>query len=317
MANGKDYYAILGVPRNASQEDIKQAYRRLAREHHPDVVKDGDKTSAEKRFKEINEAYQVLNDPQKRKMYDTYGHAGGGFAGSAGASGNGPFGSQSGGQWGPFSYTYTSNGNAYGGAGGFNDFDPFDVFEEFFGFRGFGGSRAPRKGKNLYYEMRVDFADAVHGAEKTIKVESGYVTIKIPAGVYDGTEIRFSQRGMPGPAGTPNGDLFITFRVSMPGEFRRIGDNLGILLELDFTKLILGAIAEVPVVDSTQKNGIGLAKLKIPAGTQPGTQFRLKGKGMPKLRGNGQGDVIVQVLVKMPRKVSRRQKELLEEYERS
>ncbi|KKS16239.1 MAG: Chaperone protein DnaJ [candidate division WWE3 bacterium GW2011_GWA1_41_8] len=316
MANGKDYYEVLGVPKNAGDEDIKKAYRNLAREHHPDVVKDGDKTGAEKRFKEINEAYQVLSDPQKRKMYDQYGHAGGGFAG---AQGNGPFRGQQGGSWGPFSYTYSSGGpfgNA-GAQGAGSDFDPFDVFEEFFGFRGFGSNRAPRKGKNLYYEMNVEFADAVHGAEKKINVESGEITIKIPAGVHDGTEMRFAQKGMPGPTGTPNGDLYLTLRVPMPSQFKRIGENLGVLYEMDFSRLILGDTIEVPVVDTSVKGGIGTAKLKIPAGTQSGTQFRIRGKGMPRMRAGGQGDVIVQVEVQIPKKVSKKQKELLEEYQKS
>ncbi|KKS19152.1 MAG: Chaperone protein DnaJ [candidate division WWE3 bacterium GW2011_GWC1_41_7] len=291
MANGKDYYEVLGVPKNAGDEDIKKAYRNLAREHHP--------------FKEINEAYQVLSDPQKRKMYDQYGHAGGGFAG---AQGNGPF-----------SYTYSSGGpfgNA-GAQGAGSDFDPFDVFEEFFGFRGFGSNRAPRKGKNLYYEMNVEFADAVHGAEKKINVESGEITIKIPAGVHDGTEMRFAQKGMPGPTGTPNGDLYLTLRVPMPSQFKRIGENLGVLYEMDFSRLILGDTIEVPVVDTSVKGGIGTAKLKIPAGTQSGTQFRIRGKGMPRMRAGGQGDVIVQVEVQIPKKVSKKQKELLEEYQKS
>ncbi len=300
MASNKNYYDILGIAKNASDSEIKQAYRKLAREHHPDMVKDGDKDAAEKRFKEINEAYQILSDPQKRKMYDTYGHAGTGYQ----AGGPGGFG----GSWGPFTYTYTSGTNGYG------DFDPFDVFEEFFGFRGFGGSRAPKKGKNLYYELHIDFADAVHGVEKTVKVESGTITIKIPQGVHDGTEMRFAGKGMPGPNNAPAGDLYLTIRVPTPRPFQRSGNILGMSLELDFTQLILGDVVEIPVVDPKEKDGLGKTELKIPAGTQPGTQIRLKGKGMPYLRGGGQGDIIVQVFVKIPNKLSKKQRELLEEY---
>jgi molecular chaperone DnaJ len=145
MAENKNYYDVLGLSKSASAEDIKQAYKKLAKEHHPDVAKD--KANAEKKFKEINEAYQVLSDPQKKQMYDTYGTANpqGGFGG-----GQGPFGgfSGSGGQWGPFSYSYSSNG----GAQGFGDVDPMDIFEQVFGFRDFGGRR-PRKGRDLHYSM--------------------------------------------------------------------------------------------------------------------------------------------------------------------
>ncbi|MFA6981508.1 MAG: DnaJ C-terminal domain-containing protein [Patescibacteria group bacterium] len=300
MANGKDYYNILGVSKTASDDDIKKAYRKLAREHHPDMVAESDKSTAEKRFKEINEAYQVLSDPQKRKMYDQFGSAGPGFAGGQG---------QPGGQWGPFSYTYSSGGQG----SPFGDVDPFDIFEDFFGFRGFG-ARKPRKGKNLHYEMRVDFADAIHGAEKTINIESGHVTVKIPRGVRTGTEMRFPGRGMPGPDGTPAGDLFISFRVDTPDNFQRVGDNLGVVEEIDFVQAVLGDTVDVTVVDPDSPSGLGKAKLKVPSGTQPGTQFRLSGKGMPRLSGSSRGDVIVQVMIKIPQRLSKQQKRVLEEY---
>jgi DnaJ-class molecular chaperone len=318
MAGGyKDYYQILGIGKNASQDEIKQAYRKLAREHHPDMVKDSDKAAAEKRFKEINEAYQVLGDAQKRKMYDQYGTTGAEFGQGGGGFGAGQ--GQQQGQWGPFTYTYTSGGGNAGANpfGGYEDFDPFDVFESFFGSRGFGSSRQPRKGKNLYYEMVIDFADAVFGLEKEVNVESGKVTIKIPAGVRDGTELRFSNKGMPGPAGASAGDLFITLRVKKPQEFDIAGDNIVVNEEIDFTVATLGGELEVPVVDVTKANAVGYAKLKIPAGTQPGTRFLLRSKGMPKLRGHGQGDVIVNVFVTIPKKISKKQKDILEEYQKS
>ncbi len=300
MPNTKDYYEILGIQKNATADQIKQAYRKLAREHHPDMVKDGDKPQAEKRFKEINEAYQVLNDPQKRSMYDQYGHAGQGFAGANQGS------------WGPFSYSYTQGGN---GANQYGDFDPFDVFEEFFGFRGFGGQRAPRRGKNLHYEMRIEFSESVHGVEKEVNIDSGPLTIKIPQGINDGTELRFAGRGMAGPNGAPAGDLYITIRVLTPKEFRRVGSNLGVIAELEFTQLVLGDVVEIPVIDVKDPRGLGKTNLKIPAGTQPGTQFRIRDKGMP--NGRGQGDVIVQVFVRIPQKVNKKQKELLEEYRKA
>src|SRR4030042_248142 len=207
----KDFYEILGVSKSATQEEIKKAYRNLARAHHPDMVKDSDKKSAEVRFKEINEAYQVLSDPQKRRMYDQYGHSGAGFGANGGGFGGfGDFsGFARGGQKGPFTYTYTSSGeNPFGG---FEDFDPFDIFESFFGSRGFG-SRSPKKGKNLYYEMNITFKEALFGVEKSVKIESGNVTIKIPVGIRSGMEIKFVGKGMPGPNGAPNGDLFITVK---------------------------------------------------------------------------------------------------------
>jgi molecular chaperone DnaJ len=305
MAAKKNYYDILGVSKNASEDDIKKAYKKLAKEHHPDMVKDSDKSTAENRFKEINEAYQVLRDPQKRNMYDQFGHTGQGFTGAGTRGGPGGYGQS---QWGPFTYTYSSGGQSA-------DFDPFDIFEEFFGFRGFGGSRKPRKGKNLYYEMSLPFKEAVTGIEKEIKVESGNVKIKVPPGIRHGTEMRFNGKGMPGPEGTLNGDLFITFRIPTPKEFnQRAGDDLGTIKEIDFTQAILGDEIEIPVVDEHSSDGVGKAKLKIPQGTQPNTQFRVRGRGMPRLRGKGSGDIIVQVMVKIPKRLNNKQKELLEKY---
>lgn len=302
MASKKDYYEVLGITKNASAEDIKKAYRKLAREHHPDMVKDTDKKHAEERFKEINEAYQVLGDSEKKKMYDQYGHTAGQQNG---------FGGGQQGQWGPFSYSYGTGGQ---GA----SFDPMDIFEEFFGFgRGFGGQRQPRKGKDLQYEMSIEFAEAVHGAIKEITIESGTVKINIPQGARTGTELRFQGKGMKGPEGVPNGDLYITLRVPTPKEFQRAGDNLGTVRNIDFVQAVLGDTIEVPVIDIAQKSGMGKANLKIPAGTQSGMQFRVKGKGMPKLQGRGQGDVIVQVNIEIPKNISKKQRKLLEEYKNS
>ena len=305
MATAKDYYEILGVKKTSTLDEIKKAYRKLAREHHPDMVKESDKAAAEKRFKEINEAYQVLSDPQKREMYDQYGTVGsdygpGGFSGQA-----------KGGQWGPFNYTYSSSGgsNPFEGA----DFDPFDIFEDFFGFRGYG-SRRPVKGKNLYYEMRLEFKDIIFGIDREINVESGKVKVKIPAGMRDGMEIKFSGKGMPGPNGAPNGDLYITIRVRNVPDFVMMGDDILLNREISMIDAALGIVIEVPVINTESKSGLGKAKLKIPAGTQYGSRFMLKGKGMPKLHGRGQGNVVVQVLVKIPSRLSKKQKELLENF---
>ncbi|MFC1622172.1 DnaJ C-terminal domain-containing protein [Patescibacteria group bacterium] len=306
MANGKNYYEVLGLNKNATAAEIKSAYRKLARSHHPDMVKDGDKKAAEKRFKEINEAYQVLSDTEKRRMYDQFGHAGPGFGGAQGGS---PFGGAAG-NWGPFTYSYTSGGR---GA----DFDPFDIFEDFFGFRGFGGRRAPQKGKNLYYELHINFKDSLSGVEKEINVESGKVKIKIPGGVHSGTEIRFANKGMPGPNNLPAGDLFLTVRVILPEQFKRAGQHLFSTLEISMVQAALGDEVEIPVIDLESASGVGKAELKIPQGTQPGTQFRLRGKGLPRLRSQGRGDVIVQVFVTIPKRLSRKQRQILEDYRES
>ena len=310
--SNKDYYEILGLKKDASDADIKKAYRKLAREHHPDMVDESDKSAAEKRFKDINEAYQVLSDPQKKKMYDQYGHVGAGFQGA----GRGPFGQgfpggQAGGSWGPFTYTYTTSG---GQQGGFNDFDPFDIFEDFFGFRGFTGRRAPKKGKNLYYQLHVDFKDAVFGIEKTINVESGKVKVKIPAGVHDGTELRFSGKGMPDPGDVPAGDLYLNIRVRLPDQYKRVGDTLLTTVEIDMVQAALGDTVEVWAVDMRSKDGLGKVKVKIPSGTQPGAQIRLKGKGIPKIKSDSRGDIIIQVVVKIPKGLSKKQKKILKDY---
>jgi len=305
MAIAKDYYETLGVPKNATADEIKKSYRKLAREHHPDMVKESDKAAAEKRFKEINEAYQVLSDPQKRKMYDQFGSVGNDY-GPGGFSDAGQAG-----QWGPFSYQYSSSGaNPFAGGG---DFDPFDIFEDFFGFRGYN-SRKPKRGKNLYYEMRLEFKDMIFGVEREIDVESGKVKVKIPAGMRDGMEIKFSGKGMPGPDGTPNGDLYLTVRVRNIPDFVIMGDDILLNKEVSMVNAALGTIIDVPVVDVKSKDGLGKTKLKLPGGTQYGSRFLIKGKGMPKLHGRGQGNVIVQILVKVPERLSKKQREALENF---
>lgn len=307
MANKKDYYELLGIKKTATDAEIKSAYRKLAREHHPDMVAKEDKEQAEKRFKEINEAYQVLNDPEKRKMYDQFGHAGFG----PGQAGGNPF-AGSGGQWGPFSYTYSTSGNP-------NDmgFDPFDIFEEVFGFRGFGGGRQPRKGKNLFYEMRIDFVDAVKGAEREVTVDTGKIKIKIPQGARDGTELRFAGKGLLGPENAPAGDLYISLRVKTPKEFQRVGDNMATSIEIDFAQAALGDEVDVHVVDPESKDGFSKVKIKVPSGTQPNTQIRLRGMGMPRLRSSGRGDLVVHVFVTIPKRLNKKQKKALEEYLRA
>lgn len=294
----KDYYETLGVGKNAPKDEIKKAYKRLAKKHHPDVDKSA---GADERFKEINEAYQILSDPQKKAAYDQFGH--GAFDPSAG-SGFGGFGGQARtGQWGPFTYTYTTGGAPFDFD--FGEFsDPFDIFEEVFGFRGFRGQ--PRRGRNLYYTLTVDFMDAIKGLTQEVKLNGKKLKIKVPAGIRDGGQLKFTGEGEPGPEGTPPGDLYLTIRIQSHPIFTRLGDDIYVIKEISFVQAALGDTVEVPAVDKP-------VKLKIPVGTQPGTEFRLRGKGVPHLRGRGRGDQYVRVLVRIPEKLSREQKDILEQ----
>lgn len=275
-----DYYQTLGVSKNASAEELKKAYRNLARKHHPDVNKS---EGAEKKFKEINEAYQVLSDPQKKSAYDQYGHAafesGGGFGAGAGA-----------GQGGFRTYTWSGNpGDVNFDFGGFAD--PFDIFEMVFGERSpFGrAARLPR------YVINLDFMEAVKGAQKEVEIEGKRQKIKIPPGVDDGSEIRFS-------------NYILVCQVSGNSKFRRRGHDIISEHEISFSKAALGSIEEIETVE-------GPVKIRITAGTQSGTQIRLRGKGVKHVSGRGQGDHYVIVRINVPTKLTRHQKDLLEELE--
>jgi DnaJ-class molecular chaperone len=302
----RDFYEVLGISKNATKDEIKKAYKRLAKKHHPDVDKSA---GAEQKFKEINEAYQILSDPQKKAAYDRLGHAA--FDPSAGSGFGGRAGQSQSGQWGPFTYTYTSTGGGepfdFGGYA-----DPFDIFEEVFGFRGFGG-RA-RRGRDLHYSITIEFIDAVKGLEQEIKIGSRRLKIKIPQGIRDGARLKFAGEGEPGPQGTPPGDLFLTVRIQPHPVFQRIGDDIIVGAEISFVQAALGDTIQVPAIDPSSRDGQTWVKLKIPAGTQPGTSFRLRGKGVPHRRGWGRGDAYVRVKVKIPQKLSRKQKSLLEEF---
>jgi len=285
MAAKADYYETLGVYKGAADAQIKSAYRNLARKHHPDVDKsDG----AEKKFKEINEAYQVLSDPQKKAAYDQYGHSafepGGGFGGGFG---------QGAGQGGFRTYSWTGDMGDLGfdmDGGGFAD--PFDIFEMVFGQRSpFGRqARLPR------YVINLTFDEAVHGTQKDVEIEGKRQKIKIPAGVDDGSEIRFS-------------NYIIVCQVSRHSKFVRRGLDIVTEHEISYSKAALGSVEDIETVD-------GPVKIRIPAGTQPGTQIRLRGKGVPRVSGHGQGDHYVIIRVKVPSKLSRDEKRLLEELEK-
>lgn len=297
MSQVKDYYQILGVNKSSSDADIKKAYRKLAREHHPDMVKDSDKEASERKFKEINEAYQVLSDTQKRKQYDQFGHQ----AYKQGAQGGG-FG---GFNQGPFSYSYSS---------GDINIDPFEIFEEVFGFKGFGGARKPQKGKNLYYEVRVSFEESVRGGERKVKVESGEFTVKIPKGIGEGMEMRYEGKGMPGPNNLPAGDLFISFKVSFPNSLQRYQENVLQVVDITFIDAILGGEVEVRVIDEKKEHCISFEKIKIPEKVKQGQQILLRGFGMPRLGSDSKGDMILVVNITYPERLSKNQRKHLEDY---
>ena len=306
-----DFYKTLGVSRNATDAELKKAYRKLAREWHPDVAKD--KENAEQKFKEINEAYQVLSDPKKRAQYDQFGEAafGGASGGAAdagqgfgGTSGFNPFGSSGGG---PFTWSYTTSSS---GSEGFND--PFDIFEQVFGFRGFNSYK--RKGRNVRYILAIDFVDAIKGLEKTINVENHKLKLKLPPGVRDGTQIKFAGKGEPAQTkdGEP-GDLYITIQVKPSNEFVRQDDDIFSVLEVDMAQAAIGDKVDVKVIDPNSASGFTTKKVKIPAGTQPGSQIRLRNFGMPRLHGSGRGDHYLTIKVKIPQKLTKDQKKCLKE----
>jgi len=285
MANGKpDYYDLLGVDKGASEAEVKRAYRKQALEWHPDRHKDN-KEAAEKRFKEINEAYQILADPKKRQAYDQFGHQA--FVGGFGRQGTGGFGGQQAGRTGPFTYTYTTSGgqNPFGG---FDFGDPFEIFEQFFGGSGpFRQAHVPR------YSITVNFMDAVSGVEKEVEIGGKKRKIKIPPGVDDGSRIQFD-------------DFMLSINVRPHEVFERDGADVYVKQLIPYSTVLLGGTIEVPTVE-------GKVKIKVRAGTPFGTTVRLRGKGIPHLHGRGMGDQYVRLVVDVPQGLSRSQKKLVQE----
>lgn len=363
MASEKrDYYEVLGVKKDATADEIKKAYRKLAKENHPDLHP-GDK-ACEERFKEVNEAYEVLSDEEKRKKYDQFGHAA--FDPNAGY-GAGGFG---------------------GGFGGFGDFgdlgDIFGSFGDIFGFGGGGAQRsnpnAPRKGDNIRSSVSISFEEAAFGCEKEITIgrveqcpdckgtgcqpgttpevcpdckgtgtvrttqrtpfgmvqstgacpkckgtgkiihqpcktcrgmgmirRQHKVKVTIPAGIDDGQDISQRGKGNAGANGGPAGDLLVSVIVRPHARFERDGNSVLLQQPISFAQAALGAEIEVPTLD-------GNVKMTVPEGTQPGATFRLRGKGIPYLRGSGRGDQFVTVDVVVPKNLTGSQKELLRQY---
>lgn len=289
----KDFYEILGVPKNATDADIKRAYRKLALQWHPDRNKSSE---AHEKFKEINKAYEVLSDAKKKQVYDQYGEsafqAGSGFGNAPGWGA----GQQQAGRYGPFSYTYTTYGDGdrspFEGVdfGGFSD--PFEIFETFFGGSPFG-RRSSRQ--HSIYRLAIDFMEAVKGVEKTVEVEGKKKTIKIPAGVATGSRIRF--------------DTFdIVLEVHPDSRFKREDYDLISDVEIRFVQSVLGDVVTIATID-------GPLKLKIQPGAQHGSYIRLKEKGVPHVQGGGRGDHYVRIKIAIPTKINSRQKELLKQFD--
>ncbi|HKB88195.1 MAG TPA: DnaJ C-terminal domain-containing protein [Patescibacteria group bacterium] len=282
MAAKTDYYDILGVSKSASADEIKKAYRKQALEWHPDTHK-GDKVAAEKRFKEINEAYQVLSDSNKRSQYDQFGSAGPqGFPG-----GGNPF---AGGQGSPFTYTYSTGGeNPFGNM----DFgDPFDIFESFFG----GGSpfgQQSRRQQVQRYSISISFMEAIKGVSKEVGIGGKKRKIKIPAGIYEGATIDF-------------GDFRLSVNIKPDKLFERQDDDIYVTIAIPFSMAVLGGEIKVPTVESE-------VKIRVRPGTQSGTMMRLREQGVTHLHGRGKGDEYVRINVIIPEKLNKDQKNLVDE----
>nr|WP_206155233.1 molecular chaperone DnaJ [Caldanaerobacter subterraneus] len=355
-------YEILGVDRNASQEEIKKAYRRLAKKYHPDL-NPGDK-EAEQKFKEINEAYEILSDPQKRAQYDQFGHAAfeqGGFQ----QGGFGDFGE------GGFDFDFGGFGDIFG-----------DIFSDFFGTGRRKAEKGPKKGADIRYDLTLTFEEAAFGTEKEIEVERFEVCdvchgtgvkpgsrpetcpvchgtgeirqtqntpfgrivnirtcprchgegkiitdpcqkcggtgrirkrrkikVTIPAGIDEGQMLTLRGEGEPGLRGGPNGDLYIVIHVKPHEIFKREGYDVYVKIPISFADAALGGEIKIPTLD-------GMVSFTIPEGTQTGTKFKLRGKGIPHIGGRGRGDQIVEVYVEVPKRLSEKQKELLREFKR-
>lgn len=285
-----DYYQTLGVSKSASDAELKAAYRKQALLWHPDRNKTAEATE---KFKEINKAYEVLSDSQKRQAYDQFGSAA--FEGASAGGYGDP-------RQGPFTYSYRTYGdgqNPFEGMdfGGFSD--PFEIFEQFFGgsFAGGFGAQGRSRQRRQVYSLAISFMEAAKGTEKRVDIGGKSMTIKVPAGVDDGSRVRF-------------GDFDIVISVEKDKTFQRDGLNLYVESDVDFAAAALGTTIIVPTLDEP-------VSLKVPAGTQPDTVIRLRGHGIREPNGSRVGDEYVRVKIKVPTKVSGKQRELLEELQES
>lgn len=288
MSTQRDYYEILGVSKNASDDEIKKAYRKLAFKYHPDK-NPGDK-EAEAKFKEATEANEVLSDKQKRARYDQFGHAG--VGGNSSTGGN------------PFGGSYSFNGQNFnfdfGGDGGFDD-----IFSTLFGFS--NGRAQRRRGADYRTVLTISFEESIFGTTKKVQVDGKEINLKIPAGIDDGQSIRLRGHGGPAPDSTGEaGDLLVQIRVRPHKTLTREGYIILSEQHISMIDAALGCEVEIETID-------GKITMKIPAGTQSGTPFKLSGHGIP-MRGEERGPHIVNIVVDTPTNLSKKQKELLEEF---
>jgi curved DNA-binding protein len=306
----KDYYKILGVDKSATEKDIKRAYRKLARQYHPDR-NPNDKT-AEDKFKEINEANEVLGNPQNRAKYDQLGQNYHRFRQMGGAPGGFDFSqwAAAGGPGGTYRTANVSFDDLFGGSGGFSDF-----FRTIFGGgrsghsqgpEGMFGRQAQAAGQDIEQRVEITLEEAYRGTERTLVQSDGsQIRAKIPPGARTGSKIRLRGKGQPGPTGP--GDLFLLIRVTPHDTFKRDGNNLTVKVPVDLVSAVLGGKVTVPTLDGT-------VKLTIPPGTQGGRIFRLKGKGMPDLQRKGaRGDLMAKVRIRVPENLGQEERRIFEE----
>lgn len=298
-----DFYQVLGVARSASADDIKKAYRKLARENHPDMKPDD--AAAAERFKQVQEAYSILGDDEKRKQYDQFGTT---------FPGGGPGGPGPGGGSGPFRYTWQTSGgdvpfdinDLFGGGGGGGG------FEDLFGARGGRSSRraTPRRGEDVEARVRVPFLIAAQGGSVDVRIDHGgrieTLGVRIPAGVDDGSVIRLAGQGEPSERGGPPGDLLLTIEVESHPYFRRDGTDILVDVPVTPAEAALGAKVDVPTL------GEGNVVVTIPPGTSSGQKLRLRGKGIPSKSGTA-GDQFVVVKIVVPKDLSSQVKSLYQQ----
>lgn len=306
MAATPDYYKTLGVPRTATADEIKKAFRKLARTHHPDAG------GEEAKFKEINEAYEVLSDDKKRKLYDQYGTANenqipqtwGGGSGGGSVNVDDMFGGGGFGSWADILESIRHGDGAFGSDWDFN------------GSSGFGGGRQPRprKGQDMNVTLTVAFDEAFKGAEKRVTVripgrgESETLTVKIPAGAVDGGRLRFRGKGGPGENGAAAGDLLITTKIDEHPYYLRKGADVLMEVPVSVAEAALGASVVVPAPDATK------VRVKVPAGTQDEAVLTIRGKGAPKVKGEGSGDLRITIKVVVPKQMNDEQKQAMEAF---
>ncbi len=330
----KDYYKLLDIDKDASKEDIKRAFRKLARKYHPDV--NPDNPQAIEKFKEINEAYSVLNDDKKREMYDKFGvtegeppiqyQGTGGAAPGGGRVQRGPNGTQyyyyTSGTPGGFNFNFNDlfgrqrSDNASGDSESDEDFeDIFDVFSKAAGRTKVRSSRPssgrPREGEDLRYDLEIGFLDAFHGREMRLQYpdpvtqEIKILKLKIPLGVKDDQKLRLKGKGMPGINGGPPGDMYIVIHLKDHPRFARDGEDLSVVQEIPFTIAVLGGKISVEGVDKP-------LTVTVPPGTKDGSILRLKDQGFPKMGSEERGNLLVEIKIQVPTKIKKQQKEILE-----